>query len=262
MSVGTLDRARPIEPRLRARRIEVARDRGRRRLRRVAILGGIAGGVVALVGVALSPVLDVDRIEVVGAANSGPPAVAAASGISAGDPLVRIDPGAAAARIEALPWVESASVRRDWPGTVQVVVEERVAVGVAGSGAGATLLAADGTVLGPAGDADLPRVSGGRLPVGAVIDGARLAAVSVLAELPGSLRAEVARARATGTDADPVVTLVLTDGIAVRWGSASQSSAKADALAVLLEQADRPTIDAIDVSVPSAATVTRQGDGA
>ena len=68
-------------------------------------------------------------------------------------------------------------------------------------------------------------------------------------------QARETRIQAASTDAG--TTLVLTDGIEVRWGDATQATAKSDALQVLLEQADRPTIEGIDVSVPRAATLTR-----
>jgi len=47
--------------------------------------------------------------------------------------------------------------------------------------------------------------------------------------------------------------------ITVRWGDTSQPTAKVDALQALLEQADRATIDRIDITVPRASTITRTG---
>ncbi len=79
----------------------------------------------------------------------------------------------------------------------------------------------------------------------------------MVAGLPVDLRRQVERSWATPSG----VLLRLDDGITVRWGDTGQPSAKADALRVLLDEADRPTIDVIDVSVPRAATLTRQTGG-
>ena len=49
-----------------------------------------------------------------------------AAGIGRGQPMVDLDAAGAARRVEALPWVASASVHRSWPGTVRVDVVERV----------------------------------------------------------------------------------------------------------------------------------------
>ena len=56
-----------VDPRIRQRRVTLARDAGRRRLRRVMI-GGVAlvVGLVAL-GLTLTPALDVEQVEVGGA---------------------------------------------------------------------------------------------------------------------------------------------------------------------------------------------------
>jgi cell division protein FtsQ len=122
MSVVTRDR---IDPRFRARRIEVRRDAGRRRLNRLAILG-IGVAVVALAGVAAaSPLLDVGTVEVTGMYRTPPEDVIEAGGIDEGDPLLLVDPGAAADRVEALPWVREAHVRREWSGTIRYEIQER-----------------------------------------------------------------------------------------------------------------------------------------
>src|SRR5690606_15497893 len=111
-----------IDPRIRARRIAVQRDAGRRRLRRVVDLGLVlavaAGFLVAL----RSPLLDVSAVRVSGAERTGVQAVLQAAGIAEGDQLVDVRPGRAADRVAALPWVGEVTVHRSLGGTVDISV--------------------------------------------------------------------------------------------------------------------------------------------
>ncbi len=242
-----------VDPRLQARRIEVARGQGRRRLRWV--VAGVVLVLLVVAGFALtqSPVLDVDTVAVTGTTQADRAEVLTASGIALGSPMIEVDTSAAAGRIEALPWVARASVAQDWPGTVTITVTERTPVAAVGSGSAAMAVDREGRVLGPVGDRELPVVAGDAAPAGDDLTATQRWVVGALGELPAGLRREVAGASATPSG----IRLTLTDDIEVRWGDRSQPSAKADALQVLLEQADRSTIATIDVTVPRAATVTR-----
>lgn len=242
-----------VDPRLQARRVEVARGNGRRRLRWVVAGAAVALLVVAGYSLTQSPVLDVDRIEIGGASNTDRSALLAAAAIPADAPMVSIDESAVEQRLEALPWIRSASVARDWPGTVRIQVSEREPIAVVGDGSGAVVVDRDGRALGPAGDLELPVVGGDPVEVGEQLSATQRWATAIVADLPAELGAEVAAASATPSG----LRLTLVDGIEVRWGDGGQGTAKADAVGVLLEQADRATIATIDVSVPRAATVTR-----
>lgn len=268
MSNGTLTReptarrapAVPIDPRVQARRVEVARDQGRRRRRRllaVLALVVLLGGAFAATQ---SPLLAVDQITITGAARTGAPAVQAAAGIDPGRPLVSVDEGAAQARVEGLPWVAAAEVTSHWPHTVRIRVTERVPVAVAGQGPAAVLVDRTGQVLGPADDADLPVVITAAVPE----PGGRLAAqsrgaVAVVAALPPALAEQVSTVeRHTNS-----LVVTLRDGIEVELGDQTRLKAKSEAALALLEQADRPTIATIDVSVPGTAALTRsEAEGA
>ncbi len=265
MGTDSLTRARTasstplIDPRLRDRRIEVARDEGRRRLRRVLwvllVLVAIGGAIAAT----QSPLLDVDRIEVTGVPGSQADEVRSASGIELGDALVTVDGGAAVARLEALPWVAGASVARSWPSTVEIAIEVRTPVAVVGDDPGMRV-DATGQALGPATDGDasrLPRIDAAAPALGESLpDGAGIVA-EVLGGLPQELRSQVSTAghRSNG------VVLELRDGIEVTWGDATEATAKADALRVLLGQDDRGSFEQIDVSVPRASTITFRDEG-
>lgn len=261
MSTGVLSRNRPapelevMDPRLRARRIEVERDRGRRRLRRLVALAVVTAVVVLGIAVARSPLLDVDTVVVDDARATGDDVVRRAAGIERGRAMTSVDLGAAEARVEDLPWIAAATVTREWPGTVRVQVTERTAVAVAGRGSAAVLVDRDARILGPAGDVDDLPVASRAVPGE---PGERLAAddrpvVALLARLPDDLLAQVDRGRVDGEG----LGLVLRDGIEVHLGDGTRVRAKSAAVLVLLEQADRPTIATIDVSVPGPAALTR-----
>ncbi len=265
MSTGLLTRsarrpapAPPIDPRLRARRDEVARDRGRRRLRRL-VLAVVVVAAVAAAGLAVrSSLLDVDRVVIRGATHTGHDQAIRSVGIPLGRSMISVDPAAAQARLLRLPWVARATVERQWPGTVAVSLVERHPVAVVGRGSHLMLVDREGRVLGPAhGAATYPSVTTATVRPGDQLGPARRSLLSVVAGLPGPLRRQVERARTSRTG----VTLVLDDGVIVRWGDPSRTEAKAEALGALLVQAGRPTIATIDVSVPTAAALTRKNAG-
>src|SRR5436305_1247863 len=101
----------PIDPRLSARRSVIRRAQAGRRLRVFAALAVIAALTMAGYGITRSPLLDADRLAVVGSAHTPAAAILAAGGLARGDALVDIDGTAAARAIERLPWVGSATVR-------------------------------------------------------------------------------------------------------------------------------------------------------
>jgi cell division protein FtsQ len=270
MSSGTRTLTRPpaakrpptvlIDPRVQARRVEVARDQGRRRRRRLLAALGVVVVVGGAFAVTQSPLLDVDEVAVAGADRSGVPAVQRAAGIVPGRPLVSVDEAAAVARVEALPWVADAEVTSHWPHTVRIRVTEREAVAVAGRGPGAVLVDRTGQVLGPAVASELPVVLTASVPAA----GQRLAAqsrgaVAVVAALPPVLADQVATVERQKNS----LVVTLDDGIEVELGDRTRLQAKSDAALALLEQAGRATIATIDVSVPGTAALTRsEAEGA
>src|SRR5690606_31253637 len=110
------DRSRPesalIDPRLQARRREVERGKGRRRLRRLVVLLVLIliGG--AVYGTTRSALLDVDHVRVSGVAGERADAVSAAAAIDRGTPLTSVDTASAARRVAGLAWVLDVEVER------------------------------------------------------------------------------------------------------------------------------------------------------
>lgn len=267
--------ALPMDTRIRARRIAVVREEGRRRLR---VLFGVAA-VVSLGGVAAalsrSPLLDVDHVRVLGAERTAPAAVVRAGGLADQPLMVSVDTGAVSRRVEALPWVLDARAERRWPGTVRIEVTERepAAVVPVDGGRRWALVDATGQVLAVEGERPpgLPALGGVSVPgpPGRRLGPAARAALQVVTSLPATLAARVADVAATPTG----VELALTGpGAVVRLGEATELPAKLAALTALLARDGGPgmrgdpvpgggvfaDVAVIDVRVPSAPVLTRR----
>ena len=185
-----------IDPRLRQRRIEVRREEGRRRLRRLLIAVGVLAALALVWAFTYSSFLDVDHVVVSGQAHTTEAEVRGAADIGRGQPMIYLDAAGAARRVEALPWVASASVHRSYPGTVRVDVVERVpAVAEPLQAGGFRLIDGEGHAI-----ADTPALPSGVLlmtgptapvAIGAVVDTPQLAAIDAATVLPTPLRQRV-----------------------------------------------------------------------
>lgn len=247
-----------IDPRLRARRIAVKRDEGRRRLRRVGGLGIVAGVALLTFGVTRSPALDVDRLQVAGAQHTTADAIQRASGIRRHAPMTDVDLDRARRGVLALPWVRTVSITRSWPGTIKIVVTERTAVAaIAAGNAGFSLVDGEGRVLEssatmPAGYVLIANVAVPGEP-GSTIDASAAAVLDVARALPVSLRPKVS----TIVPENGGVTLRLAAGGVVRLGDAGDLNAKLRAADTVLGEVDTANLCAVDVRVPAAPSLTR-----
>jgi cell division protein FtsQ len=202
-----------------------------------------------------SPVLAVHDVTVDGAGTLTAAEVVEVAGIADGTPLLRVDVDAAEARVARLPQVASVEVTRGWPRSVVVTVVERVPVAVVEQAGTRSLVDAAGvlfdTVTGPPPPGVVPLDVAAPGPD----DRTTRAALGALVALPADVRADVAAASAT-TPED--VTLTLTDGTTVLWGSAEDAAGKADVLVALLGQLDAGALEpatTIDVSAPAAVVL-------
>ncbi len=245
------------DPRMRARRVAVARDVGRRRLRRVKAVLSVICAVVWVLVALRSPVLDVDRVQVVGAERVPAADVQrAAAGARPGTPMVEVDTGSARAGVAALPWVDEVRVTKLWPGTVRVVITERHEVATVAVADGWALVDADGRVLEVvAAEPDLPALAGERdVTPGRTLGARDRGALAVLGDLPSALRGATERT-ATGDDG---LELVLDDGFRVVLGDRGELAAKAEAAEAVRQHTGAPADGAcrIDVRVPTAPVLT------
>jgi len=215
----------------------------------LAVAGLIAGIAWALLG---SSLLVVRSVRVTGSAVPRA-TVLAAAGIRTGTPLIRIDTGAVARRVERITQVQSARVRLSWPDAVVIWTRQRTAVFAMPAHHGYNLVDSYAVVLRwsatqPPGLVRLsqPGSMAGPLRRNRSV----LAAGSVVRNLPPWLRVRVVSVRADGP-AD--IILILHGGIQVRWGSPAHGAVKASEMAVLL----RTRAAYYDVSDPVTAVTGR-----
>ena len=208
----------------------------------LALLGATAWVVLA------SPLLAVRSVEVSGAARLTPAQVLAAADVAPATPLARVDTEAVADRVRALIEVRTVSVSRQWPRSVRIVVVERVPAAV--QRRGSSYLVLDGT--GVAFDTVRTRPKG--LPMVSARSGAGArtvrAAMDVLAAVPVRVRRQLVEVRAASPEQ---VTLRLTRGRTVVWGSPDRGERKAVVLTALMPRKAR----VYDVSAPDAPTTSR-----
>ena len=238
--------AAAVDPRIAARRESVRSDRNRRRLRIIAVVAAIAAVLGLLWLLSRTALLDVDQIRVSGTSRLTIDDVIAASGVTVGEPLLSVDTGSVAHRLEQQPWIRSARVSRSWSGDVTIAVVERLAVGrVVGEDGGVQLIDATGALLGPAGidDGSLPEISG-----------VSAESLELAALLPPGVRSRVTTV--VGTD-DGRLQLLLRPQGTVEFGPATALPEKVAALVTVMGQVDQRDLCSIRVITPDTPVVTR-----
>lgn len=246
-----------IDPRIAARREAVEHEKRRRRGRWWLAVAIVAAVLVGTWYVTRTPLLDVDRIDVRGAAVTTVDDIVVASGLRPGQPLLEVDTSDVAGRIRQLPYVETASVVRAWDGLVTIAVTERVPVALAMNAEGVAMLVdRTGHVLAPhvAGDGIETLLAGVEAGVpGTVVDGAA-GALEVASLLGPGMRIRVA---AISTAPDGSLGLVLRPQGTVVMGPATDIPSKVDSLRIVMGQVDQRDLATINVVNPSTPVVVR-----
>jgi cell division protein FtsQ len=239
--------------RRRYERQEVRRFTKRSRRRRItwAVVSATLAGLVAVVAIgAYSPLMALRDVRIEGASRVPAAEVQAAFAEVMGTPLPLIDSAAVHDALSAFPLIETYSTETIPPGTLVVRIVERTPVGVIDTGDGLELVDAAGVVIErpdtrPEGQ-PLIQVEGG-----VAAEGFR-AIAAVVRSVPPEVRAQLTAASAATTDD---VQLELAGGARVVWGSAEDSTLKADVLATLMRAAPPDTVSLYDVSAPTSPVV-------
>ena len=259
--IGDVDANPPevaIDPRIKARRTQVKRSAGLRRLRAgvliVAALALVFGGGTVL----RSYVLVVRKVFVTGTSSTPADTIQSAVNSVAGRSMVDVSLVDLRKQFEQSPWVKSVDVTRDWPSTIRVDVLERRPVayfrgsddhGYVVDDAGLVLVLTDGAPVG------LMEVTGNLEPVAPgqpAADTVRAGAV-VANALPAPLRPLVAAidSKATGV----ALRMAGTKGQILLGGTDDLAT---KLITVLAFQGTCPpgSYDTLDVRVPGKPAVT------
>lgn len=230
------------------------RPRGpRRSLRAVGVLvvAGLVLSLIALAAATYTPLFGARTIRVEGTRHLSEDAVVSIAGVSERTNVFHLDPAVPEAALETSPWIASATVSRDLPSTLVIVIEERAPVGVADAG---NVVAADGVSLPEAPPQGLPAI---RASVGQLDDTGTATAAAALAAMAPVVLGEVSAAIVAP---DGTLTVALRDGVRVSYGTVGEEPQKAIALRAVLQwaRAQDASLVSVDVSVPGtpAATLT------
>ncbi len=169
-----------------------------------------------------------------------------AAKVRLGTPLLQVNTDQVADRVAEIRRVASARVQREYPSTLRITIVERIPIVVKDYPDGPHLFDRDGvdfaTAPPPPGlpyiDVDNPGPS----------DPPTRAALEVMTALRPEVVAQVSRVAAPSVAS---VTLTLTDGRTVVWGTTDRTDEKAEKLAALLTQPGK----VYDVSSPDLPTV-------
>ncbi|MFD3993747.1 cell division protein FtsQ/DivIB [Streptomyces sp. NPDC058583] len=217
----------------------------------LAVLLLVAGGIWALYG---SNWFRVERVKTSGTSVLTPREVEAVAAVPMGAPLVTVDIEAIEARLrEGFPRIESVDVVRSWPHGIGLKVTERKPVLLMEKGG--KFIEVDATGMRFATVATAPRgvprlvLDSASSPSLRRFDADRLLreAVRVRGELPAEIARNTRVVRVTSYDS---VTLELTRGRTVFWGSGEHGPVKARVLTALLKAT--PKAGHFDVSAPTA----------
>ncbi len=116
------------------------RARGRRRLRILITTLVIASLGVGAYMLSHSHYLDLDTINVNGVSTQRAAEVIDAAPINLGTPLLSLNTGSIRAAVTELPWVLDVKVKRQWPGSLDINVFERVPIAALPDGRGGHVL--------------------------------------------------------------------------------------------------------------------------
>nr|WP_156750605.1 FtsQ-type POTRA domain-containing protein [Mycobacterium sp. 852013-50091_SCH5140682] len=215
---------------------------------KVLLWSALASVVAVAIGLLLyfTPIMSARNVVVAGLSTVSREEVVAAAKVPSGTPLLQVNTDAVAERVAAIRRVATARVQREYPSTLRITVVERVPVVVKDYPDGPHLFDRDGVdfATGPAPlslpylDTDNPGPSD--LPT--------LAALKVMLALPPDVAGQVGRIAAPSVAS---ITLTLTDGRIVVWGTNDRTDEKALKLAALLTQPGHT----YDVSSPDLPTV-------
>lgn len=195
--------------------------------RAIAVVIGCITLIAAVVAVLpFTPAMPVDAVSVEGAVNLPAEEVEALSGIEAGTPMGRVDVRGAAHRVAGNPWVDSATVKRQWPNAVDITVVEHTPVAWLDQSGEPHLINSEGK------DFVIAQPPVGAVQLTGIGDEQMREAVEVAAAITDPARPQV---RELTTDGAHNFVLKVEGDRTVVWGAAEDNRNKALALETVLQ---------------------------
>ena len=201
--------------------------------------------ILALAGAAYilgySTLFTVSTVEVIGSSKP------INTGIVKGQKLARVEPRAVATKLEALDWVESAEISRNWiNGKVVVELNSRTPIATYKN----QVIDSTGSSFMPQNkqSSDLIEIQAG------TIEDARKA-VNFLTELPKELNSTLTVVKVESTGALVLITQNKGKRMELRWGTNSENELKLKVYNALIALPENAKIKRVDVSAPHAPIV-------
>ncbi|MBA1837252.1 FtsQ-type POTRA domain-containing protein [Corynebacterium sp. zg912] len=195
--------------------------------RSIAVVIGCITLIAAVVAaLPFTPAMPVDAVNVEGAVNLPAEEVEALSGIEAGTPMGRVDVRGAAHRVAGNPWVDSATVKRQWPNAVDITVVEHTPVAWLDQSGEPHLINSEGK------DFVVAQPPVGAVQLTGIGDEQMREAVEVAAAITDPARPQV---RELTTDGAHNFVLKAEGDRTVVWGAAEDNRNKALALETVLQ---------------------------
>ncbi|MCX2933349.1 cell division protein FtsQ/DivIB [Mycobacterium sp. CVI_P3] len=236
--------------RARGQTVAAPKPLGKRAVRGLKLITWLIVLTIVSVGLGLvlyfTPLMSARSLVITGIGAISREEVVDAAKVTLGTPLLQINTDEVADRVAGIRRVASARVQREYPSTLRITIVERIPIVVKDYPDGPHLFDKDGvdfaTAPPPPGlpyiDVDHPGPS----------DPPTKAALEVMTALRPEVVAQVSRIAAPSVAS---VTLTLTDGRTVVWGTTDRTEEKAEKLAALLTQPGH----VYDVSSPDLPTV-------
>lgn len=245
-----------MDPRIKSRRIDVMRARGRKRLRVLLLIVSLVSLVVGAYLASQSAFLDVDEVLVIGVSGSQAGEVLDVAGIPKGKPLLEVSGSSSANRIEGIPWIDEARVSRSLGGSVTIKVSTRKPVAAFEREGRWLLVDIEGRVLEevqllPYGL--LPIIAENiDVPVGKWVPEQAIPSIEVAAGISLELVADVSYIKG-----DTSLELFLFGGGKILFGDTNDLETKVLAAATLLSQVDQSSVLHVDVRAPLTPVLCR-----
>jgi cell division protein FtsQ len=204
-----------------------------------------------------APLFSVEQISVTGNQQVTSAEVVAAADIAPGTRVLDAPLDAIAGRVESLDAVADATVTRNWPNGLRVVVHERRPVGYVRMSEGFGLVGSDGSVyrVESAAPRNLPQLPDATVaqvgdPYRSRMAPTTVPAFEVATALPHRLQR---RLGSVSTTSDGAVVMTDDAGVTLSWGDSQQNATKAEVVLLLMAHKGWGTeVTAVDVSAPQA----------